>query len=94
MSIFEARAGYISDAGFKVPMPDREFLLKALAAIKRRRGLIHGSMKDHERVCALGAFASKHDHSCINARIAEALQTFNDSMPKATTQTRRARVIR
>lgn len=93
MSIFDAREGHIGSSA-KEPIPDRQFLEKALAAIKKRRGLIHGSMEDHGRVCALGAFASKHDNTCISLKLAEALQEFNDSMPKASPEVRREKVIR
>lgn len=93
MNIFEARPGCISREFRQPALPDRDFLEKALAAIKKRRGLIHGSLDDHGRVCALGAFALKNKDACINVEIAEALQKFNDSMPKASPEVRRAKVI-
>jgi len=94
MSIHDARAGHIQPAPFRSAMPRREFLKKTLSAVKSRRGLIHGSMVDHGRVCALGAFAKKHDNCCVDLRLAEEIQEFNDSMPKASPKTRRAKMIR
>lgn len=95
MSIREARPGHITPAWGRSAIPDREFLEKTLAAIRKRRGLIHGSlMNGGGQVCALGAFAKMHDNTCINLDIAEQLQAFNDSMPKASKQTRRAKVIK
>jgi hypothetical protein len=94
MSLYDARRGYIQSGIFRQAIPDREFLEKTLAAVKKRRGLIHGSMTEHGRVCALGAFAAKHDNTCVHKAISEALQEFNDSMPEATPKVRREKVIR
>jgi hypothetical protein len=94
MSLFEARAGYISSGLFKTAISDRAFLERTLVAVKARRGLIHGSMVDHGRVCALGAFAAKYPDTCVRIGIGEALQEFNDSMPRATPEGRRVKVIR
>ena len=94
MSIFDARPGHVSNGGYAPMMSRKDFLEKSLAAIKKRRGLIHGAMQKDGRVCALGAFASKNDNCCVDIRLAEEMQELNDSMPKASPATRRKKVMK
>lgn len=94
MSIYEERRGHCTPSySPEAPMSVKEFLEKALAAIRRRRGLIHGSWNNRHGVCAMGAFGAKHDGAVVPYAIGNALQAFNDSMPKATPALRRRKVI-
>jgi hypothetical protein len=77
-------------------LSDVEFLEKALAAIRRRRGLIHGTLKDRHsgRVCALGSMLGDWEGICAPGDLCLKLQRINDSVPKATPEARRTKVIR
>lgn len=90
------RPGYLSYAPFNsVALTDKELLEKTLAAVKRRRGLIHGDMKQQSRVCALGALAasSAGGEVTVQGALPRLLQEFNDSMPRVSPATRRLKVI-
>jgi hypothetical protein len=89
------RPGYVSYAPRNaVALSDREFLEKTLTAVKRRRGLIHGDMTQRSRVCALGALAvACGGEVCVSGMLPTDLQKFNDSMPHATPERRRLKVI-
>lgn len=89
------RSQYTSFAGPRdKALSEREFLTKTLAAVKRRRGLIHGDLMDGKRACALGALAASCGGSVtVAGETPRKLQEFNDSMPKATPAVRRLRVI-
>jgi len=92
LRLMSARSGHVTPSNDPAISP-REFLERALKAIKRRRGLIHGTWNDSGRVCALGAFGGCNDGVTIPGELATQLQEFNDSMPRATPVTRRKRVI-
>jgi hypothetical protein len=91
--VMAARPGHLTYT-YRPSISPHDFLTKALAAIKRRRGLIHGSWDSGGRVCALGAFGKAHDGTCIPGDLAAELQQYNDSMPKAAPEVRRAKVIK
>lgn len=92
--MFDVRPGYTMP-GFGKSMTDKEFLQKTLDAVKRRRGLIHGELKDDkDRVCALGAFCLENEDNCVSSSLAKEIQDFNDSMPNAGLATRRLRMIK
>lgn len=94
-ALMRARPGELSVAYNEPAISPHAFLTKALAAIKRRRGLIHGHWDDDgQRVCALGAFGKRNVGTVIPGELATKLQQYNDSMPKASPATRRAKVIR
>lgn len=90
--LMAARAGYVEYSQDPAISP-KEFLEETLKAIKRRRGLIHGSWREGSRVCALGAFGACHNGAVIPGDLATELQQYNDSMPKASPEKRRAKVI-
>lgn len=89
------RSEYTSYAGDNdKALTNREFLEKSPAAIKRRRGLIHGDLFEGSKVCALGALA----HACggsvtVTGSLPREMQELNDSMPRATPAKRREKVI-
>lgn len=96
MSNYLIRPGHTVPAGAdETALTDREFLEKTLKAVKRRRGLIHGTLTDHGRVCALGALVESCGGDVVlNGRLPFELQMVNDWMPKATPRQRRLKVVR
>jgi hypothetical protein len=79
------------------PVSEKSFLESTLMAVKRRRGLIHGKLRNGG-VCALGALVDScektgHPITFWTAQ-GEAVQDANDSVPKATKAKRRAVVIK
>ena len=93
-SLMRARPGHLAIAGAdERAISPVEFLQKALSAVTRRRGLIHGIWNDGRGVCALGAFGKCHHGTVVPGELATQLQRYNDSMPDVTPQLRRAKVI-
>ena len=92
----EARPGNIvPGSAFDRLLTDREFLEKARKAIHRRRGLIHGKLRDghSRRVCALGSMLGQFVGCSAPTELAAELQAVNDSVPKATPEKRRMKVL-
>lgn len=95
MSLWDTRGNYCVLSGpDQKPISDKELLEKTLAAVKGRRGLIHGDLRGkHGTVCALGALVMKYGEVTVPP-LAEDIQKYNDSMPSVSKETRRARVIK
>lgn len=90
------RSGHVWPASWNdKALSDREFLEKTLAAVKRRKGLIHGALIENSRVCALGALAVLcGGEVTVQGDLPQELRALNDSVPKATPAQRRQKVIK
>lgn len=98
MSLPESRAGHVGGKIINKPvLTDEEFLCKSLAAVRRRRGLIHGKLTENGKrgmFCAIGALCmSEGGEVNVPRELGNLLQEFNDSMPRVSRALRRARVI-
>ena len=97
MSLYSNRASNctpILDATNVTFLTDREVLQKAHAAITPLDGLVHGVFKNSEGVCAIGALCGMYGQVNIHKdSIANTMQEYNDSMPRAWPRVRRARVL-
>jgi hypothetical protein len=92
---FPDRDGYITSNGSgDKPLSDLEFLHKALESVRGVSGLAHVTMFGAHGVCALGALVRRNG-GCVTLQgpLPRMLQQFNDSMPEASPQERRDRVI-
>jgi hypothetical protein len=80
--------------GGGLPSPDTfDALYLIRDAVERRGALIHGKLRDDGGVCAVGAFFADNDHLALPTTICDQVAAYNDSMPDATAQQRRDRVL-
>ena len=63
-------------------------------AVERRRGLIHGQLRNVNGVCAIGAFFDDNKHLALHTAIIEEVAGYNDSMRSLTPYQRGLKMLR
>lgn len=83
------------NSGSHSPCPDTfDSYYMIRDAVERRRGLIHGALRNGFGVCAIGAFFDDNPHVALQTDIVDEVAAYNDSLRKLTPYQRRTRVLR
>jgi hypothetical protein len=76
----------VCKASSRPAMPDDTTLFLIRESVAKRRGLIHGKLRDGARhFCAIGAFWEDHSGVVLHSSLIDEVARVNDSVPATAT---------